>query len=292
LFACTNLSLLPHESFETGPLPNDLMPGYLAAVAIANLADSLSQEVLGIRPKITLRYLHSTLKDLALGDPDEISPSLAANAQEINAVRDRPARYDNIVYPNVHLVCYEIWSRLLFHAWALAGELGLPNGSCCEDRWDFDKFDLSAFKERHGRAIWAYFHRLGLPRTQDLLAELQLELSKVAQRRRDAKSSGRPAAEDDDYQLAHEVQGLWLPHFGSYNSFKRALDKSPVRTISKGRRLRINVTDLLTFLKPYKDQAEAAMNLRGEAAENMARAVRETMQARDAANSRKRAAGQ
>jgi hypothetical protein len=192
----TQLSVdLAGESVETGPLPPDLTPGYLAAVKIAQIADALSGEAMSDCYKHFHADLPRSLQALVIGEFEEVTHCLTANTQEINAVRDRPVRYDNIVLPNAHLVCCELWDRLLYGAWALAHQLGLPNGGGCGCRCDFDEFDLSAFKQEHAQAIRDYFRERALPRACDLIAELQLEVSKVAQRRRDKAQSREVSAE-------------------------------------------------------------------------------------------------
>jgi hypothetical protein len=184
---------LPHESIETGPLPHDLMAGYLPAVKIVQVAASVEAESLMRLPEVNLWFLTSCLKDLAIGDVDDVFKALTANSQEINSVRDHPVSYWGIVFPNAHLVCMRLWDRLLYAAWDLARQLGLESGLCCEDRWDFDVFDLSVFKG-HERAARDHFARLGLQPTELLLTELQMEVSKVAQRRRDARQLLNAAA--------------------------------------------------------------------------------------------------
>src|SRR5438552_4187911 len=103
------LSILPFESIETGPLPDDLLAAYTAAVKITEVAGSLAMcaEI----PEPSLLVLIQHLEQLEIrGD---VFTLLTANAQEINSVRDRPVSYWNIVYPNAHLVAYELWDRLL-----------------------------------------------------------------------------------------------------------------------------------------------------------------------------------
>jgi len=187
----TDFSILPYESHETGSLPDDLMAGYHTAARIAEVADSLSQECLANMPEGAVWIMPSTLERLAIGDPEDVFKHLTANTQEINCVRNHPASYWDIVFPNAHLVCFRLWDKLLYAAWSLANRLGLDSGKCCEDRWDFEVFKFSVFKG-HEQAARDHFFDLGLPRTQHLLAELQLEVSRVAQRRRDAQFVPKP----------------------------------------------------------------------------------------------------
>jgi hypothetical protein len=195
------LSMLPYESVETGPLPDNLMAAYKVAVTIAQVADSLATcaEI----PDAALWILNPTLEQLEIhGD---VFTLLTANAQELNSVRDRPVSYWNISQPNAHLIAYEVWDRLLAGAWILANSLDLVPGQCCADRFDFDVFRLSVLAGKE-RAAGDWFSEHPVPRATTLLAELALEVSKVARQRdslsklnqsqgTDTESAFRPASE-------------------------------------------------------------------------------------------------
>ena len=171
-------SLFPLESIEAGPLPEDLLGPYVTAVRIAELAHALRgcDKV----PDCSLHVVVAHLEQLeSLGDVFTI---LTGNAQELNAVRDRPVSYWNIVHPNAHLVAYEVWDRLLAQAWLLADSLGLVPGQCCADRAGFNVFHPSILRG-HEHAVRDRFSRLELPDSQTLFAELALEVSKAARQR-------------------------------------------------------------------------------------------------------------
>ena len=176
-------------TFGMGPIPDDLLPGYLAAAHIAQTVDSLSTEHLRYLKGPALRTVHLRLKSLVFGKPgkdiqfihDEVFQAITENTQELNSVRDRPVSYHRYIYPNAHLVCFDLWEQMMgCSAWC-AKHLGVP-----------DVMDLT---ERHGQGIRDYFLRYDLPGANELLAELQLEVSKVVQRRLDKPKSREVAAE-------------------------------------------------------------------------------------------------
>src|SRR5947209_8168058 len=102
------LSISAVECIETGPLPDDLLAAYTVAIKIGEVGDCLARCDDYAEGGTWLLVAH--LEDLELrGDVFKL---LTDNAQELNSVRDRPASYWNIVYPNAHLVAYELWDRL------------------------------------------------------------------------------------------------------------------------------------------------------------------------------------
>jgi hypothetical protein len=189
------LSITPDEFVETGPLPDDLLAPYEVAVRIATVANSMSLPHCTAVPDAALWVLAHHLQQLEI--PGDVFGLLTSNAQELNSVRDRPVTYWNIANPNAHLVVYELWDRLLANAWITANSLDLVPGQCCADRFNFDIFHLSVLKD-HGAAVRDGFAKWKLPSAEPLIAELALEVSKVA-RQRAATTAARqaPAAEDD-----------------------------------------------------------------------------------------------
>lgn len=191
------LSILPHESVETGSLPKDLLAPYVTAVKIAEVANSVSGCVDWPDPALST-LLVPTLQKLEL--QGDVFALLTGHAQELNSVRDRPAAYGNIVYPNAHLVALQLWDRLLAISWLAANSLELVPGQCCADRFDFEIFHLSVLKGNE-RAVRDFLMQSKWPEAQSLIAELGLEVSKAARQRLALKrvptvdSAFRPASE-------------------------------------------------------------------------------------------------
>jgi hypothetical protein len=184
MFAENDYSILPGNFYQTGTLPDDLKAGYDVAANIVDAVFGLSKEFLARFPKRRLddyciRALHVLLR---VGEPETVNPALLANTREINSVRDHPVTYWGIVAPNAHLVCFELWARLGNQAWRLARLLGMP--ALYDFYHGLEAFDFSVFNGQ-GKAIRDHFIKLALPSTRHLMAELQLEVSKAAQRRRD-----------------------------------------------------------------------------------------------------------
>ena len=259
------LSILPYESIETGPLPDDFMAAYSVAVQIAEVADSLS--TCDEYPEGALWLLIPTLERLEIRC--DVFALLTGNAQELNSVRDRPVSYGNITQANAHLIAFELWGRLLYGAWSVANSLGLIPGLCCDDRFDFDVFHISVLKGNE-RAVRDWFLEFKLPSAKPLLAELALEVSKVARQRVQLSNQNR----EPDFQSALRPAKEFLNPTGypkDFRELRRALEANPWirqdRPISKktGRpvwnRLRIHAGDWHKFDEQRKEAVPDPLDL-------------------------------
>src|SRR5262245_40030406 len=116
------LSLYPHESIETGSLPDDLFAAYATARRIAKVADYFA--TCADVPDAFLGTLTPYLEQLEIRY-DDVFELLTANAQELNSVRDRPASYGSISHANAHLVAFDLWFMLHALGGFIANLLGL-----------------------------------------------------------------------------------------------------------------------------------------------------------------------
>lgn len=266
------LSILPYESVETGPLPDDLLKPYVVAVQIAGVADSLA----GCRqiPDYSVWVLSRHLQKLEI--PGDVFELLTGNAQELNSVRDRPVSYWNIAYPNAHLVVYELWDRLLANSWFLADSLNLVPGQCCGNRFDFDVFHLSVL-EGKGREIRDYFSVHPIPRTTALVAELGLEVSRSARQRANRSDQVNGNLRDVDSPFRPAKEFLDATAITSHKRLATVLKNNPwIRTRKPSKqRLEIHAGDWMRFRSALGSAAFEALDVSGETAEAFMAAARE-----------------
>jgi hypothetical protein len=266
------LSLLPYESIETGPLPRDLLKPYVVAVEIVGVADSLA--TCRDLPDRDLWLLSKSLQELEIrGDVFKL---LTGKAQELNSVRDRPVRYWNIAYPNAHLVTYELWDRLLANAWLLADSLNLVPGQCCADRFDFDLFHLSVL-EGKGREIRDHFSVHPIPRPTSLVAELSLEVSRVARQRARQSDRTDSVVRDDDSSFRPAKEFLDGSAVTSHKRLAGILKRNPwIRTRKPSKqRLEVHAGDWMRFRSTVGSAAFEVLDASGETIEEFLAAARE-----------------
>jgi hypothetical protein len=265
------LSLLPYESVETGPLPDDLMAAYTAAVRIVEVASSLSR--CGEWPDTALSILIPTLERLEI--PGDVFTLLTGNAQELNSGRDHPVVYWNIAYPNAHLVVYQLWDRLLASCWFLARSLGMIPDSNCIDRFNFDKFRLSMLKgEEHAARDW--FRKYDLPSPRTLLAELALEVSKAARRRAETSGIKDERTAVDDSAFVPATRCLDTTRFKNIKRLRAALKANPWIRSRKpsGQRLDVHSGDWSRYTAMLDASGFDALDVSAETADLFMEQVR------------------
>jgi hypothetical protein len=195
-----------------GPLSPDLLAAFNAAVYLAGTANTLCTllSLDGPEPQEVVRGIISIV-DSVRAVRNACNAAIAAVANDLNAVRDAPASFGDLVAPNAHQAASDFSRAVLSDIWNAAGPLAYA--ACFLD--PSARMDSSLIAERF-EDIRDHFRTTKFPKGDALIAQIQIEATKAnrghgartcAVRRRDRKQEAR-----DKWIYEQCCKGQEMPH--------------------------------------------------------------------------------
>jgi hypothetical protein len=163
-----------------GPLPPALLAAFNGAVYLARTANSI-RRLLGMRGTV---YSQETARSvIAMVDQiravrNACRAAIEAVTNELNAVRDGPARFGEIVKPNAHLAASALARAVLREIWSVADPLAYAQ--CFLD--PTARMHSSLISDRF-ETICEHFRDRSFPNGNEIIAEVQIEAAKAAHQR-------------------------------------------------------------------------------------------------------------
>jgi hypothetical protein len=187
-----------------GPLPPDLLAAFNGAVYLAGTANSIRRLLdtapAGCLSQETVRAVIAMVDQLR-AVRNACNAAIAAVTNDLNATRNRPAYFGEIVESNAHQVAIALARAVLRDVWNAADPIAYLQ--CFLD--PSARMDSSLISERF-EDICEHFRVSLLPDSKEIIAEIQLEAAKAAQARplNDTDSEPPPSIDKDGVSKARD----------------------------------------------------------------------------------------
>jgi hypothetical protein len=209
--AAAKLTLIPEDSYQSvgtqsfplaaiGELPPDLLSAFNVAVFLASTAMGVSG-ILSTGIPIERKVVDAVVSMVGTLRSEKIAGRryIMSVANELSAVRDGLARFGDIIEPNAHLAAFSLARRVMTAICTAADPAQLDR--CLVD--EKARMNVAAI-ENNFDAVRRHFCTLRLPNGKEIVAEVQIEAAKAAERRLGSKPADKQRAAGITWQDAAE----------------------------------------------------------------------------------------